>query len=87
MKYGGITSDPVTIPSGMPQGSVLGPTLFLMLFNSLLSTISSNNAVAYAEDVTLVCDGSKLTDACKKMQQLLDSVFMGLHEQAYSKSN
>ena len=61
-------------PCTLPQDSILGPTLFLMLFNSLLSTISSNNAIAYADDVILVCDDSTLSDACKKMQQLLDSL-------------
>ncbi len=48
----GHCSTPKTINSGVPQGSVLSPTLFLMFINDLLS-ITSCSINSYADGTTL----------------------------------
>ena len=48
----GATSDPFPISSGVPQGSVLSPTLFLLFINDLLES-TSNPVHSYADDSTL----------------------------------
>ena len=48
----GATSDPFSISSGVPQGSVLSPILFLLFINDLLQT-TANPVHSYADDSTL----------------------------------
>ena len=49
----GCRSKLVNVVSGLPQGSVLGPLLFL-LYTSELFSILENKLIGYAEDSTLV---------------------------------
>ena len=49
----GASSEPVRVVSGVPQGSVLGPLLFL-LYTAELFSILENRLVGYADDSTLV---------------------------------
>lgn len=49
----GITSDRVHVNAGVPQGSILSPTLFLLHINDLLSS-TDNKIFGFADDCTLV---------------------------------
>ena len=49
----GCRSKPVNVVSGVPQGSVLGPLLFL-LYTSELFSILENKLIGYADDSTLI---------------------------------
>lgn len=42
----------ITPSSGVPQGSILGPFLFILFVNDLLSTLS--NTLAFADDLKLL---------------------------------
>ena len=48
----GQASDPVPVLSGVPQGSVLGPVLFLIFINDLLDNIRSSVRL-FADDCVL----------------------------------
>ena len=56
----------------MPQGSLLGPALFLIYINNLLAKLSENFTIAYADDVTLVASGKSGDSALVSLQELIN---------------
>lgn len=59
----GIKSSKQDISCGVPQGSVLGPLLFLLYVNDLPDNVSiKNNLIMFADDNSYLCCSSSLTD-------------------------
>ena len=68
----GSASDWASVTSGVPQGSVIGPTLFIAAIHSLPGTINSSVKV-YADDTKVYRPVSSHHDA-DQLQQDLDSI-------------
>ena len=68
----GQASDPVPVLSGVPQGSVLGPILFLIFINDLPDNIKSSVRL-FADDCVLYRNIHSLQD-CLILQEDLDSL-------------
>ena len=56
------------------QGSVLGPTLFIIYLNELLDTLPQGTCLAYADDVTLFAHDANAVAATEKLQSLINTV-------------
>ena len=53
VSYNGCLSADHNVSTGVPQGSILGPLLFLVYFNDVIEAIEHSSIVKYADDTIL----------------------------------
>ena len=61
-------SNPSNITCGVPQGSILGPLLFLLYVNDMPQTVKSN-LFLYADDSCLVFQGKDVIEIEKQLNE------------------
>lgn len=69
-----IRSDFQTVMYGVPQGSILGPLLFLLFINDLPLYVNDIHAELYADDTTLFDIQDSLTDIEQNLQAALNKL-------------
>ena len=67
-KFGDIYSSSLALVSGVPQGSVLGPFLFLIFVNDIDGCLHHSTLLKFADDMKVIIDYSRLQgDVTKQM--------------------
>ena len=72
--FSGTLSDEFRVKFGTPQGSVLGPLMYIVLANDLVKTLKFSNCITFADDTTLIASGSKLKYLYRKVNEDLKTL-------------
>ena len=63
------------VASGVPQGSVLGPTLFVLYTSDLVESVQSAAVYMYADDTTLYCNENSIEEVSAALNQSLKEIY------------
>ena len=67
-------SDLLPIGIGVPQGSTIGPVMFIVYINDLLEVLENSSSIMYADDTVFYCAHSENRVVRKMLQADLNNV-------------
>ena len=71
LDFQGVSSDPEPISTGVPQGSILGPLLFILHVNDLPNVVNCCSMLMYADDTILFYAASKVNALQERLNEEL----------------
>ena len=86
LRYKGITSGPQEVTCGVPQGSVLGPLLFLLYINDITSVCAHAKFLLFADDTAILYSAPNMSDLQTVISESFPKVTEWLHANRLSLS-
>ena len=74
VNFNSLTSPELTVISGIGQGTILGPLLFIFYINDMTSVIKNLKVNMYADDCVLYTSGNEWNRMTQKIQPEIDNV-------------
>ena len=74
VQFNSVFSEPNPINTGVPQGSILGPLLFLIFFNDVHSPLLHCEIITYADDAVIFTSSSDIDVIQNDLTQDLDDL-------------
>ena len=68
VKFGNIISDEESVESGVPQGSILGPLLFITCTNDIEKEMEGYDIFSYADDMQILVKGTNIKELERKLE-------------------
>ena len=78
VNFNGTSSQRNIIKCGVPQGSILGPILFLLYINDILNSSSFFKFILFADDTNIICSDKSLTTLLHNVNVEMNKVSLWL---------
>ena len=72
VKFGKIQSDMMMVKSGVPQGSILGPLLFITCTNDIVEALADYDIFTYADDMQILIHGTNKVELQNKLEEAIE---------------
>lgn len=75
VKFNGLLSSSINVDLGVPQGSVLGPLLFLIYINDIVKIASNNCEIRlFADDALIYTAGNSSTEINERLNKQMEKI-------------
>ena len=79
-----VRSEYATVTCGVPQGSIMGPLLFLLYVNDIANVSTSLLPILFADDTNVFLTGNNIDQMIEIMNGELNNVFLWLNSNKLS---